>query len=138
MRLAQEERQWAEAERLQTVHIDWSRRSAAPALARPVVELKSGERNAIRTLAVSLNALGQIRRELGRTECVSVFEEALELSERIGDRALAAICAFNLGHTLKNLPVLRDLDQAERWYRRSLELYDVCARLAVLNLRSTK
>ena len=98
VRLAQEERQWAEAERLQTVRVDWDRQRAAPALARPAGELESGERNAIRTLAVSLHELGQIRRELGRAECVPAYEEALELSERIGERAGAAICAFNLGH----------------------------------------
>src|SRR5206468_9122597 len=92
-------------------------------------ELKSGERNAIRTLAVSLHDLGQIRRELGRAECVSAYEEALELSERISERAVAAICAFNLGHAFKDLPDLRDLDQAERWYLRSLELRDERDRL---------
>jgi tetratricopeptide (TPR) repeat protein len=129
VRLAREERQWAEAERLQTVRVDWNRRSAAPALARPVAELKGGERNAIRTLAVSLESLGHIRRELERTECIPAYEEALELSERIGERAVAAACAFNLGHAFKDLPALRDLDQAERWYRRSLELFDERDRL---------
>jgi len=104
--------------------VDWDRRSAALALARPVAELKSRELHTIRTLAVSLHDLGQIRRELGRAECVSVYEEALELSERIGERAGAGICAFNLGNAFQDLPALRDLDQAERWYRRSLELHD--------------
>lgn len=122
VRLAEEERQWAEAERLQEVHVTWDRQHAASALARPAEELEDGERNAIRTLAVSLHELGVIRRELGRADCVPVYEEALELSERIGDRALAAACAFNLGHAFKDLPTLRDLEQAERWYRRSLEL----------------
>lgn len=129
VRLAEEERQWAEAERLQTAHVDWDRRSAAPALARPVAELKSGERNAIRTLAVSLESLGYIRWELEQTECIPAYEEALELSERIGERAVAAGCAFNLGHAFKGLPALRDLDQAEHWYRRSLELNDERDRL---------
>jgi tetratricopeptide (TPR) repeat protein len=32
--------------------------------------------------------------------------------------------AYNLGTTYLNVPGLRDLDQAERWYRRSLELTD--------------
>ena len=31
--------------------------------------------------------------------------------------------AFNLGHAYKDLPALRDLDEAERWYQRSLELF---------------
>ncbi|MFL6262790.1 MAG: CHAT domain-containing protein [Thermoanaerobaculia bacterium] len=129
VQLAREERHWTEAERLQTVHVDWDRRRAAPALARPVSELESGERNAIRTLVASLHDLGETRREVGRAECVSAYEEALELSERIGDRACAATCAFNLGNAFKDLSALRDLDQAERWYRRSLELYDERDRL---------
>ncbi|MFP5286466.1 MAG: tetratricopeptide repeat protein [Thermoanaerobaculia bacterium] len=61
---------------------------------------------------------------MGRAECVPAYEESLELSERIGERAGAATCAFNLGTAFKDLPALRDLDQAEGWYRRSLELYE--------------
>ena len=122
VRLAREERQWAEAERLQTVRVDWNRRRAAPALARPAGELEGEERNAIRTLAVSLGLLGYISREMGRESCVPAYEESMELNTRIGDRAGAAICAFNLGNAFKNLPALRDLDRAEGWYRRSLEL----------------
>ncbi|MGH7487819.1 MAG: tetratricopeptide repeat protein, partial [bacterium] len=124
VRLAREERQWDEAERLQTAHVDWDRQHATPALARPTDELESGERNAIRTLAASLGLLGYIRREVGSANCIPAYEESLELNERIGDRSGAAICAFNLGHAFKNLPTLRDLNQAEHWYRRSLDLYD--------------
>ncbi|MFP5286467.1 MAG: CHAT domain-containing protein [Thermoanaerobaculia bacterium] len=55
--LAREERQWAEAERLQTVHVDWDRERAAPALARPAGELAGEKRNAVRTLAASLHEM---------------------------------------------------------------------------------
>lgn len=122
VRLVQEERQWEEAERIQTGRVDWERQRAAPALARPG-ELASGERYAIQSLAISLEGLGSIRRQLGRAECVPAYEEALKLSERIGDRAEAAVCAFNLGHAFMELPTVRDLDQAECWYRRSLDLF---------------
>jgi tetratricopeptide (TPR) repeat protein len=124
VRLAKEERRWTEAERLQVPRVDWARRRAAPSLARPVEELEDDERSAIRTLSVSLHELGQIRRELGRVDCVPAYEEALGLSERIGDRGGAAACTFNLGHVFKNLLAIRNLDQAERWYRRSLELHE--------------
>jgi tetratricopeptide (TPR) repeat protein len=60
---------------------------------------------------------------------VATYKEALELLERIGDQAAAAICAFNLGHAYKDLPAHRDLSEAERWYRRSLELFDPGDRL---------
>jgi tetratricopeptide (TPR) repeat protein len=130
VRLAEEERQWEEAARLLTVLVGWNRERAVSALARPADELESGEKNTIRTFATSLHELGEIRREQGRAECVQAYEEALKLSERIGERTGAATCAFNLGHAFRNVPALRDLDQAERWYRRSLELSDERDRLA--------
>jgi TPR repeat protein len=128
-RLAQEERNWAEAERLQQVDVEWERRRAAPLLARARESLDSNERNTVRSLAASLHELGEIRRELGREACVASYKESLELSESIGERAGAAACAFNLGHAYKDLSALRDLDQAVYWYRRSLELRDERDRL---------
>jgi tetratricopeptide (TPR) repeat protein len=41
---------------------------------------------------------------------------------RIGDQAAEAVAAFNLGRAYTDLPAIHDLAQAERWYRRSLEL----------------
>jgi len=122
VRLAEEERQWEEAERLQRIRVDWNRQRAASALALPPEALDGAQRNVIRSLAVSLHELGEIQRELGEPERVTAYEESLALSEQIGEQALAAICAFNLGHAYKDLPALRDLAQAERWYHRSLEL----------------
>ncbi len=127
--ISREERQWSEAERLGALHLDWARQNAVHALAQPIEGLKGEEWNAIRTLAACLHELGQIRRELGRVECVAAYKESLELAERIGDRAGAAICALNLGNAFKNLPEVRDLDQAEYWYRRSLELTEERDRL---------
>jgi len=127
--LAEGERHWVEAERLQETSVEWDRRRATAALARPVEDLESGERNAIRNLVASLHTLGQIRRELGRADCVPAYEESMKLAERISERTGAAICAYNLGTSFKDLPTLRDLNQAERWYRRSLELHDERDRL---------
>lgn len=129
MRLALEERQWGEAERLQNALVDWGRWRATPALARPAEKLDIGERHAIQTLALFLHDLGQIRRELGRAECVAAYKEALKLDEQIGERIAASICAFNLGHAYKDLAALRDLNQAERWYQKSLDLHDEYDRL---------
>ncbi|MEM9294120.1 MAG: tetratricopeptide repeat protein [Acidobacteriota bacterium] len=127
--LAEEELRWDEAERLQSVCVDWDRRRAAPFLELPRETLDGPQRNTVRSLAVSLHELGQTRRELGREDCVEAYEEALELAESIGERAVAAICAFNLGHVYKDLPALRDLQEVERWYRRSLDLRDERDRL---------
>lgn len=53
---------------------------------------------------------------------MAAYQESVELLERIADQPAAATCAFTLGTAHKDLPALRDLDQAEHWYRRSLEL----------------
>ncbi|HXG24454.1 MAG TPA: hypothetical protein VNJ09_07875, partial [Chthonomonadales bacterium] len=119
--LARESRDWAEAERLQRRQVDEQRRRAAPLLRRPADELTAAENNALRSLAVSLQVLGHLQSQSGKIECVSTYEEGYELSLRIGDQSVA-VTAFNLGHAYKDLPALRNLDEAERWYRRSLEL----------------
>ena len=129
VRLAMEERRWAEAERLQSRKVEWNRERAAGALTVDPGKLEAGQRNQVRSLAVSLSTLGTIRRELGRADCVPAYEEAMALAERFGDRAGAATRAFNLGHAYMGVPALRDLDQAERWYRRSLELREETDRL---------
>jgi tetratricopeptide (TPR) repeat protein len=129
VRLAEEARQWAEAERLQRVQVDWTRQHTAPALAAPPESLDDTQRNVIRSLAVSLEQLAIIQREHGKPECVVPSEEAISLYHRIGDQATEAISAFNLGHAYMDIPALRNLDQAERWYRRSLELRDERDRL---------
>jgi tetratricopeptide (TPR) repeat protein len=111
VQLAREARKWTEAERLQRLCVDWCRRSA-----------REENPNTIRSLAVSLHALGQIQREMGRPECVDAYHEDFDLSMKIGDRPGAAVTAFNLGHAYSVLPALRNLDEAERWYRQSLDL----------------
>src|SRR5262249_13192257 len=127
--LAREARQWGEAERLQLLSVEWDRKRAAPFLAVPPADLDDSGRHAIRTLAASVEVLGDIQRETGKRECVKSHEEGYELAQRISDRAAAAACALNLGHAYKNLPALRDLDKAERWYQKSLKLSPEADRL---------
>jgi tetratricopeptide (TPR) repeat protein len=129
VRLAQEARQWAEAERLQRVRVDWERQRAAAALAMPPDKPDDTARNAIRTLAVSVGQLGDILREQGKPDCVEAYQEDYDLSLRIGDQPGASVTAFNLGHAYLTIPALRDLDEAELWYRRSLELLNEHDRL---------
>ena len=127
--LARQARRWAEAERLQRVKVEWSRSRTVPTLAAPLDSLDSAQRATIRTLSVDTENLGHILREQGKPECVAAYEEAIPLCQRIGDRREEAILAFNLGHAYMRLPAIRDLAQAERWYRRSLELHDERDRL---------
>jgi tetratricopeptide (TPR) repeat protein len=124
VRLAKEARRWTEADRLQRACVDWGHKRAATALAAPPEALDSTKRNVIRTLAVSLEALGSLQCELGKSECVDSYKEAIELVERICDKSEEAICTYNLGNAYLAISTIRNLEQAEQWYRRSLELTD--------------
>jgi tetratricopeptide (TPR) repeat protein len=129
VKVAEEVRDWTTAEHLQTVHVAFMRDLAAEALTVPAGQLDSRQRNRIRNLAIVLESLGRILREQGRAECLTYYEQAADLYQRIGDRRGEAIVAFNLGIAYADLPELRDLDQAERWYHRRLELADEHDRL---------
>lgn len=122
VRLAREARQLDKAARLQNARVAWSRRHTAPILAKPSQTWDAGEKWALRSLAVSLEDRAHIQRGQGSAGCVESYLEALSFEEQLGDSQAAAACAFNLGHAYKNLPEIRDLALAEKWYRRSLDL----------------
>jgi tetratricopeptide (TPR) repeat protein len=82
----------------------------------------AGEKNLVRTLAVSLHELSEIQRGQGSVTCEGGYREALSLAESIQDSQASADCAFNLGHAYKDLGAIRDLAVAEQWYQRSLDL----------------
>jgi len=68
--------------------------------------------------------LAHIQRESHQRECIAPYTEAIELSELIGDTQSTAVCDFYLGNAYLQIPAIRDLDQAEHYYQRSLDLYD--------------
>ncbi|RKZ71978.1 MAG: hypothetical protein DRR19_32270 [Candidatus Parabeggiatoa sp. nov. 1] len=119
VRLAMENRQWTEAERLQKVCVEWDRQNAAPFLDKP---LAADGHYLVRMLAVHLHDLGEIQRECQQPDYVKTYEEALNLADKMGEQPLAASCAFNLGHAYIDIPILRDLEQAVHYYQQSLEL----------------
>lgn len=124
VRLAEEAHDWNEAERLQRMRVQWNRERAKAALTQSQERLTDNDRNSIRSLSVALHELGQCQRALNQPDCVTAYEESSALNERIGYQTGAAICAFNLGHAYKYILSIRDLDRAEYFYRRSLELSD--------------
>jgi len=116
------ERRWDEAERLQRVQVEWDRKRAGEALTTPDAAWDDAARHRVRRLGASLHELGEILRKRGDPACVPAYEEAGTLAHRIDDSPHEAITAFNLGHAYLLLPTLRDLERAEAWYRRTLEL----------------
>jgi tetratricopeptide (TPR) repeat protein len=107
---------------MQSVCVEWARKRAAAALTLPPEELDGEQHNRIRTLAASLHELADIQREMGQPECVASYNQSYELALRIHDTAGASTAAFNLGTAYKNLSAIHDLDEAENWYRQSLDL----------------
>jgi hypothetical protein len=137
VRLARSARDWPVATTLQNARIAWDRDQAAAALAIPADSLTDLQRNQIRNLAGSLGGLGNILLEQDNPDCLPHFLEALTLDQRIGDRQGEAQDAGALGSAYLYVPRLRDLDQAEKWFKRSLSMRPENDRLGrALNLTS--
>jgi tetratricopeptide (TPR) repeat protein len=122
VRLTRAARDWPAAITLQNAKIAWNRDQAAAALSLPADSLTPAQRNQVRNLGVAVSDLGIILRQQDDPGCLPYFQEALELDQRIGDRAAEAQDAGTLGNTYLTVTGLRNLDQAEHWYQRSLSL----------------
>jgi tetratricopeptide (TPR) repeat protein len=124
VRIAYDGRDWTAAFRLQQTRVEHARREAAAALDNAPGRRTDVDRNRIRSLAVSEEALGHILREQRDSGCVSHYGRAADLFRAIGDRRAEGVIGYNLGHAYLTIPALSDLDRAEHWYRRALDLTD--------------
>jgi tetratricopeptide (TPR) repeat protein len=122
VRLAITARDWPAATRLQNLATARAREQAAAALAASASQLTPDQRNQIRDLDVSLENLGDILRFQEDPGCLPPYQEALALAQRIQDTAWESTLAASLGNAYLEVPGLRDLDQAQRWYQHSLDL----------------
>jgi tetratricopeptide (TPR) repeat protein len=122
--LLQEDRQWVEAARLHGLVVNYARRKAEPLLTLPLEQLDRDQRNTIRYLAAAIHELGQIQAGQGLSDCVENYKKSYDIALWVGEDVGGAICAFNIGKTYigDEIPALRDLEQAEYWSQRSLEL----------------
>ena len=128
---AVEAKDWRVAESIQKTVVKYARDS----ILMTVNQAENSTKSNVHFLARSLHDLAEIQRETGSTECVKNYKESLHLSQQINETAGAAVSAFNLGHAYigDDVPTLRNLDEAERWYRRSLELRAEGDRLGRVN-----
>jgi tetratricopeptide (TPR) repeat protein len=120
VQLAQEDRDWSAAERMQRLRVDYSRRIAEPALSAAPETWSDEQRGQVRWLSVAVSGLGEILMQQYDKRCIANFEEALRLAQQLCARHDEGVCAFRLGSA--HLQVAQDLDAAERCYLRSLEL----------------
>ncbi len=117
------ERKLRKAAGLQKKRVEWNHRLAAAALTLPEdAPLDDHQRHLLRTMAISVEVLGQIRRDEEKADCEQYFKEAIRIYQRIRNKMGEAVARLNLGHAYKGLPAIRDLDAAEEAYRRSLDL----------------
>ncbi len=121
VKLAIGARDWPTATRLQDAVVAWDRGRAATALDTPDGQLTPAQHNELRTLAIALTDLGRILNEQNDPGCIRHYEEALGLYQRIGARPQEARLTIHMGNAYVVVPGLRDLGQAERWYRHSLD-----------------
>jgi tetratricopeptide (TPR) repeat protein len=122
VQLATDARDWPTATRLENLRIAWNREQAAAALAAPAGQLTPAQRNQIRNLDIALEYLGHILRHQEDPGCLRYYQEAVALAQRIQDTAGESALATSLGNTYKDVPGVRDLDEAERWYRHGFNL----------------
>lgn len=122
VRIAHERRDWPTATRLHTARTAWARDRASPYLKLPAEHLDSTARRHINELISSEHDLGRLLREQDDPACVDHFQAAYDLFERIGSSSDQASCASGLGTAYLRVSGLRDLDQAQYWFERNLDL----------------
>lgn len=119
----QHEHNLPKAAGLQKKVVEFNRQQAASLLSLPLdAPLNDEQRHQLRTLAVTVFALGQVLREQGNAECLQHYLETIGHNRRIGDKQAEAVAEFNIGHAYIGLPAIYDLDAAEAAYKRSLDL----------------
>lgn len=122
VRLAQSERKYAKALRIQTTLVEFRRQRAGPFLEFEPSAWNASQRNDIRSLESSLGDLADIQRHLSSSDCIKSYRECLSLSERIGEARTAAIRGYNLGLAYKDIAEVKDLDEAARSFKHALRL----------------
>ena len=123
VRLAERERDYATAERLQRKAVEWRRTQVESLLTIPSAVLDDSQRVRLRNYRVNVQSLAQLLRDQNQSECVELYIEALELAKHMKDRQGEAIVAYNLARSYQQLTEMRDLAAAERWYQHSLDLH---------------
>lgn len=132
--IAREKRELHDAERLLQLLVKWHRQHTGVLFKGSTTELNPVARNAIRGFGAALQQLGVLLHMQGESSCVEIYEEAIQIAQLIDDTTSEALVSFSFGNVYISsshtnpffdastdfVPV--DLDKAEYWFRRSLEL----------------
>jgi tetratricopeptide (TPR) repeat protein len=120
VRSARHRRDLTAATQLQSVLTAWTRKRAQAVLGIPTSDLSDEDSHHLRSLAVSEQDLGQLLAEQGdHAAALPHHQSHYDLNARIKDTAGQAAAASGLGNVYL---LLRNFDQAQYWYRHSLDL----------------
>jgi tetratricopeptide (TPR) repeat protein len=139
--IATQDGELAKAERMQQACVDWDlqdiqkivtwkgkrkigRRRLIPAFQATSKGRDDELRGAGRMLGASLQRLAGIQLERCDPSCAGNLRDALKYARAIGDTLGQATSAYNLGCVYIQIPELRNLDEAEEWFLKSVELHD--------------
>lgn len=122
--LAEKDRDWVKAERLQLLRVDWTRQRVSTFLKRPADSWDKLQTYDVQSLGIALLELGQIQSELGNAACVKTYAEAIAIAEQIGEARIIITAAVNLAKAYLTIKDIRDITEAERWANLSLKLHD--------------
>jgi hypothetical protein len=93
--------------------LEFNRHQANKALSLPSnIEPSPIQKIQIHLLAVSLANIGDDQRQEGNPECVSMYEEAACLMERINNKTEHANLACSLGNAFRDITAIRNLERA--------------------------
>ena len=114
---------WPEAERLQTVLASRNEERARLGLETPTGARSESQGFAIRSFAIALHELALIQQKRDNPGCADTFQKSFDLDTLIGYSFGQATSAFNLGNAYILVSGLRDLDKAEHWHLKALDLW---------------
>jgi tetratricopeptide (TPR) repeat protein len=118
IRVARRARNWDLAEQLVRSSLQVSERRAAEARATP-----QPDHDRLRSLGTDYGQLGLLLLEQQKPEAVTYLEKAQAVFDEAGEPGMNARVAGNLANAYLKIPELRDLDLAEQWLVRAIELY---------------
>jgi tetratricopeptide (TPR) repeat protein len=113
---------FSEAERIASQLVAEYSSIVAPFRSLPTSHLSHLQRLQLGTLAEALVRLGEYQSCLQKPECLAPLEEAYSIGTELGDANVQAMAAYYLGVAYDHVDAVKDLDKADRWYCKSLEL----------------
>jgi len=101
----------------------WERAACRSIKKKAVTDLGPADRKKLQFLGIAVGRLADIKRDMGDPECLRLNRESIRIYRTLQDRAQLSVRLFNLGHVFKNVPQLRNLDEAAKYYTEAYKSY---------------